>query len=105
MWDRDEDMGVGFSDAKPGPEGYYIDDSETPLSVSASDLERFKYCPLSWQLAKEGASGVGEAVEKGVEKHKEIHKDMSDYQEAMIRMRRSLLIWSWWFGIIIIKKC
>ena len=26
---------------------------------------------------------------------------MNEYQEAMIRMRRSLLIWSWWFGIII----
>lgn len=101
MWARDENMGADFSDAKLGPEGYYIDDSETPLSVSASDLERFMYCPLSWQLAKEGASGVGEAVEKGVEKHKEIHKDMNEFQEALIRMRRSLLIWSWWFGIII----
>ena len=59
------------------------------------------YCPLSWQLAKEGTSGVGEAIEEGVEKHKEIHNDMNEYQEAMIRMRRSLLIWSWWFGIII----
>ena len=72
-------MGADFSDAKLGPEGYYIDDSETPLSVSASDLERFMYCPLSWQLAKEGAPGVGEAVEKGVEKHKEIHKDMNEF--------------------------
>ena len=94
-------MGVDFSDAKIGPAGYYLDDSEAPLPVSASDLERFMYCPLSWQLAKEGATGKGEAVEGGVEKHKEIHDEMNDFQEALIRMRRSLLVWSWWFGIII----
>ena len=94
-------MGAVFSIAEIGPEGYYCDKDGNALPVSASDLERFMYCPLSWQLAKEGASGIGEAIEEGVEKHKEIHKDMSDYQEAMIRMRRSLLIWSWWFGIII----
>ena len=101
MWEKDETMGVSFPDAKLGPDGYYLDDSSSPLPVSASDLERFMYCPLSWQLAKEGTSGVGEAVEKGVEKHKEIHTEMNEYQDALIRMRRSLLIWSWWFGIII----
>ena len=94
-------MGGVFSGSEIGPEGYYCDEDENALPVSASDLERFMYCPLSWQLAKEGTSGVGEAIEEGVEKHKEIHNDMSEYQEAMIRMRRSLLIWSWWFGIII----
>lgn len=98
---RDEFMGATFADAKIGPDGFYIDDSGAALPVSASDLERFMYCPLSWQLAKEGASGIGEAVEDGIEKHKEIHSEMSDFQEALIRMRRSLLIWSWWFGIII----
>ncbi|MGB2425210.1 MAG: CRISPR-associated protein Cas4 [Candidatus Poseidoniaceae archaeon] len=101
MLTSDDNMGVDFSDAKIGPAGYYLDDSEAPLPVSASDLERFMYCPLSWQLAKEGATGKGEAVEEGVEKHKEIHDEMNDFQEALIRMRRSLLVWSWWFGIII----
>ncbi|CAI8312197.1 MAG: Uncharacterised protein [Euryarchaeota archaeon UBA443] len=101
MWVKDEIMGASFADAKIGPDGYYNTDIGTPLPVSASDLERFMYCPLSWQLAKEGASGVGEAVEEGVEKHKEIHNEMSDFQEALIRMRRSLLIWSWWYGIIL----
>lgn len=94
-------MGGSFAKAKRGPEGYFNDGSGTPLPVSASDLERFMYCPLSWQLAKEGASGIGEAVEEGVEKHKQIHYEMSDFQTALIRMRRSLLIWSWWYGIII----
>ena len=101
MLTGDDNMGVDFSDAKIGPAGYYLDNSETPLPVSASDLERFMYCPLSWQLAKEGATGKGEAVEGGVEKHKEIHDEMNDFQDALVRMRRSLLVWSWWFGIII----
>ncbi len=98
---KDEIMGVSFADGKVGPEGFYVDDSGVPLPVSASDLERFMYCPLSWQLAKDGASGIGEAVEEGIVKHKIIHNEMSDFQEALIRMRRSLLIWSWWYGIII----
>ena len=101
MLTSDDNMGVDFSDAKIGPAGYYLDNTETPLPVSASDLERFMYCPLSWKLAKEGATGKGDAVEGGVEKHKEIHDEMNDFQEALIRMRRSLLVWSWWFGIII----
>jgi CRISPR-associated exonuclease Cas4 len=101
MLTSDDNMGVDFSDAKIGPAGYYLDNTESPLPVSASDLERFMYCPLSWKLAKEGASGKGDAVEGGVEKHKEIHDEMNDFQEALIRMRRSLLVWSWWFGIII----
>ena len=101
VWVKDEIMGVAFADAKIGPNGYYLDDSEKALPVSASDLERFMYCPLSWQLAKEGASGIGDAVEEGVLKHKQIHDEMSEYQEALIRMRRALMIWSWWFGIII----
>ena len=94
-------MGASFAGGKEGPDGYFINDSGSPLPVSASDLERFMYCPLSWQLAKEGATGVGEAVEGGVEKHKEIHSEMTEFQSALIRMRRSLLIWSWWYGIII----
>ncbi len=94
-------MGASFIDAKVGPNGYYNTYIGTPLPVSASDLERFMYCPLSWQLAKDGTSGAGEAVEEGVEKHNAIHNEMSDFQEALIRMRRSLLIWSWWYGIII----
>ena len=101
MWLKDEIMGATFPDAKMGQDGFYVDDSGKALPVSASDLERFMYCPLSWHLAREGASGIGEAVQEGIEKHKEIHGEMSDFQEALIQMRRSLLIWSWWFGIII----
>jgi len=39
-------------------------------------------------LRKKEHLGIGEAVEEGVEKHKQIHNEMSDFQTALIRMRR-----------------
>ena len=36
-----------------------------------------------------------------MEKHKQIHEGMNDFQSSIIKLRRELLIWTWWFGIII----
>ena len=94
-------MGARFAEGSEGPDGFYLDSEGSPLPVSASELERYTYCPVSWRLAKEGAAGVGEAITSGIEKHKEIHQEMNDFQASMIKLRRELLIWSWWFGIII----
>ena len=94
-------MGATFVEGSEGPDGFYLDSEGSPLPVSASELERYTYCPVSWRLAKEGAAGVGEAITSGIEKHKEIHQEMNDFQASMIKLRRELLIWSWWFGIII----
>lgn len=94
-------MGATFAEGSEGPDGFYLDSKGSPLPVSASELERYTYCPVSWRLAKEGAAGVGEAITSGIEKHKEIHQEMNDFQASMIKLRRELLIWSWWFGIII----
>ena len=94
-------MGATFSEGSEGPDGFYLDSEGSPLPVSASELERYTYCPVSWRLAKEGAAGIGEAITSGIEKHKEIHQEMNDFQASMIKLRRELLIWSWWFGIII----
>jgi len=73
-----------------------------PLRVSASDLERHEYCPLSWSLAREGKSGQGEAIEAGIEKHATIHGQVKDYQEKHAKLRRAMVIWSWWFGVILV---
>ena len=94
-------MGVTFAEGSEGPDGFYIDPKGNPLPVSASELERHTYCPVSWRLAKEGAAGMGEAITTGIEKHKEIHQGMNEFQASLIKLRRELLIWSWWFGIII----
>ncbi|MCS5525716.1 MAG: Dna2/Cas4 domain-containing protein [Candidatus Poseidoniaceae archaeon] len=71
------------------------------LHVSASDIERHTYCPLSWHLASKGISGVGHAIESGIEKHKEIHELMKMYKRARIISFRETTIWSWWFTIIL----
>ena len=94
-------MGVTFAEGSEGPDVFYIDSKGNPLPVSASELERHTYCPVSWRLAKEGAAGMGEAITTGIEKHKEIHQGMNEFQASLIKLRRELLIWTWWFGIII----
>ncbi len=68
-------MGATFADASEGPDGFYLDSNGTPLPVSASELERYTYCPVSWHLAKEGAAGMGDAITSGMEKHKQFMKE------------------------------
>lgn len=72
------------------------------LRVSASDLERHEYCPLSWSLARAGKSGQGEAIVAGMEKHAIIHDQVTDYQEKHSKLRRAMIIWSWWFAVILV---
>ena len=94
-------MGVTFAEGSEGLDGFYIDSNGNPLPVSASELERYTYCPVPWRLAKEGAAGMGEAITSGIEKHKQINEGMNEFQASLIKLRRELLIWTWWFGIII----
>ena len=35
-------------------QGFWVDSNEKPIHVSASDVERFVYCPMSWRLSQEG---------------------------------------------------
>ena len=70
-----------FSGAELHEDGVWRLQNGKPLRVSASDLERHEYCPLSWSLAREGKRGQGEAITAGVEKHATIHGQVKDYQE------------------------
>ena len=36
--------------------------------VSASDLERYGYCPLSWKLHKDGIDAEGKGIVDGTKK-------------------------------------
>ena len=47
-----------------------MDDAEPLEMISASDLDRYGYCPLSWWLALEGEEAQGPNVEVGEEKHR-----------------------------------
>jgi len=71
------------------------------LPVSASDLERHEYCPLSWSLSRQGNSGQGEAIVAGIKRHTGIHEKMKSFQEIQSQKRRSITIWTWWFSVII----
>ena len=89
----------------PGSEsddGVWRNEREEALHVSASDLERHAYCPLSWQLARSGKSGIGDAVIAGREKHAEIHQKIKEFKTRQFELRRATVIWSWWFTIILV---
>tara|TARA_B110000902_G_scaffold2911_1_gene3246 strand:- start:419 stop:1606 length:1188 start_codon:yes stop_codon:yes gene_type:complete len=91
-----------FNGAELHEDGVWRLKNGEPLRVSASDLERHEYCPLSWSLAREGKSGQGEAITAGFEKHAIIHGQVKDYQEKHAKLRRAMVIWSWWFGVILV---
>jgi CRISPR-associated protein Cas4 len=88
--------------AEEGDDGFWRDSDGKALHVSASDLERHAYCPLSWSLAREGISGRGKAINIGREKHAQIHSKVREFKQKQNELKRALVIWSWWFAIVII---
>ena len=89
-----------ISEGQQRDDGYWVDNEGKPLPVSASDLERHTYCPLSWQLSKAGISGEGEAIEKGMVAHDKIHDKMQDFKTSEDKASREIIIWSWWFTVV-----
>lgn len=89
-------------DAKKREDGFWVDADDVPLSVSASDLERYTYCPLSWYLSNTGHAGKSHEIEVGIVRHKEIHESIEAMQTEQFKTRRNLLIWQWWFGVIVV---
>ena len=88
--------------AEESDDGFWRDESDQALHVSASDLERHAYCPLSWALAREGKTGRGKAIDEGRVKHAEIHKKVQSFKQKQNDLRKALIIWSWWFTIVVI---
>jgi len=82
-------------------DGFYVDPNLRALAVSASDLERFTYCPLSWSLARGGFSGQGKEIQQGIVSHREIHEDMLQFQQEKFKSKRNLLIWQWWYAVVL----
>ena len=89
-------------DAIKGQEGRWQTPDGRPLPVSASDLERYTYCPLSWHLSATGTSGKSEAIEEGKRQHQAIHDSIMDLKSHQFHTQKNLLIWQWWFSIIVI---
>ena len=97
-------LGVDYPiiEAFPNDAGYFQTDSGEILEVSASDVEKFTYCPLSWALSKSGVIGEGTSLAQGVERNEEISKAALELTENQLRERRNLEIWTWWVGIVVI---
>ena len=57
-----------------GPDGFWFDLENKILNVSASEIERYVYCPMSWRLESEGVSAKGKEVDQGIEKHQQMHQ-------------------------------
>ena len=89
-------------DAEQDEEGRWRLPDGEPLPVSASDLERYTYCPLSWHLAATGVAGESEAIEKGKKQHQAIHNSMMAFKGHQFETKRNLLIWQWWYAIILV---
>ena len=87
--------------ADESDDGFWRDESGKPLHISASDLERHAYCPLSWSLARDGKTGRGKAIDKGRIKHAEIHQKVENFKQKQNDLRRALVVWSWWFTIVV----
>ncbi len=92
---------IDLSKAKKHKDGFWRLPNDSALRVSASDIERHSYCPLSWELSKKGKSGQGEAVELGKAKHAEIHQRVSEFKSKQILFKRHMIIWTWWFTVMI----
>jgi len=94
------DLSGSITEGMRREDGYWTNLQGVVLPVSASDLERHTYCPVSWQLSKAGVSGEGEALEKGMREHDRIHKNMEDYKRAESRASQELVIWTWWITVV-----
>jgi CRISPR/Cas system-associated exonuclease Cas4 (RecB family) len=94
------DLSGPIAEGKRREDGYWANLKGVALPVSASDLERHTYCPVSWQLSKAGVSGEGEAIEKGMIAHDQIHKKMQEFKRSEDDASRELLIWSWWITVL-----
>jgi len=90
-----------LSDTKKTKDGFWRTPDNVAIRVSASDIERHSYCPLSWELAKKGKSGQGEAIKDGKVKHAEIHNRITEFKTKQIQFKRHMIIWTWWFTVVI----
>jgi CRISPR-associated exonuclease Cas4 len=92
---------IGSYKARLHNDDVWRDENDEALKLSASDLERHEYCPMSWALSKEGNSGQGAAIEAGIRKHAEIHQQMEAFREMKTNVRRATIVWTWWFSVVV----
>jgi len=83
------------------PDGFWHDADGKTLNVSASEIERYVYCPMSWRMENEGIRAKGKEVELGIEEHQRMHQVIVEKIEAQNAFTRNIVIWSWWFAVVL----
>lgn len=53
------------------------------MPFSAAEVERFTYCPLSWQLARGGQEGLGDATMQGERAHDAMGKRVAAWRRVL----------------------
>ena len=49
--------------------------------ISASDIEKFGYCPLSWWLSRGQEDVTDDALERGKEEHEKVGKELEEIKK------------------------
>lgn len=57
--------------------------------ISASEIERYAYCPLSWWLSRSGIDGIGAEIREGGLKHEKLEDDLQKIKEEIKESRKS----------------
>lgn len=60
------------------------------MGYSASDLERFSYCHLSWWLGRDGVQGEGDEIRAGVTSHSQKGAEMGRWKRLLAAHREAL---------------
>ncbi|MFW6072281.1 MAG: CRISPR-associated protein Cas4 [Thermoplasmatota archaeon] len=63
--------------------------------ISASDVEKYGYCPLSWWLSEEEEEVESETLKEGSKQHQEIGEKIDDIKskEESIRKLENIILW------------
>ncbi len=63
--------------------------------ISASALEKYGYCPLSWWLSRNEPDMDSEALESGERAHKAVAEDLGDIvqEESQAKIFESIVLW------------
>ena len=99
--DASSDLRNPLKKGTEGPNGFWVDSEGKALKISASDIERFVYCPMSWRMSVGGFSAQGEEVQRGIEEHERMHQMVVEKVEAQNEFTRNIVIWSWWFAVVL----
>jgi CRISPR-associated exonuclease Cas4 len=74
-------------------------DAPPPEMISASDLDRYGYCPLSWWLGRQGNEAQGAGVREGEEKHRRAGEVLESARLEDASARQSE-VGVMWFAVI-----